>query len=291
MTLRGATTGQRETAFDDDWIVLRRAGGPRVASLEGVHVARTLRKALMSAYGPDVPEILSGHRTSGQPSEHAHLAYVPLPWVGETAADGGIQGVALVLPRRATNEERFAVYRALDSWGRNAAQGGAKPRSLPVHLGKTGVLLLERIEGERERNGDARGEGQEAASMLDAATWCEGSTTWASATPVALDRNPGELRSPDPGKAASARAEAEAIIALACERIRLPRPARVTVELGVPFAGAEDARRFPAFAAGNPPVQRLLAHAKLVFDGAVRGPILLGAGRYFGLGMFRPLRG
>ena len=190
---------------------------------------------------------------------------------------------------RATNAERFAVYRALDGWGRNAAQAGAKPGSLPVHLGRMGVLLLERIES--ERNGDVPGGGQGAASTLDAATWCQASTTWASATPVALDRNPGELRSPDPGKAASAKAEAEAIVTLACERIGLPRPARVTVDLGVPFAGAEEARRFPAFAAGSPPVQRLLVHATLVFDGEVRGPILLGAGRYFGLGMFRPLRG
>ena len=272
------------TTFEDDWIVLRRVGGPHVTSVDGVLVARTLRKALMSAYGPDVPEILSGHRVSGQPSEHAHLAYVPLPWIGEAEADGGIHGVALVLPRRATNAERFAVYRALDGWERGAASGDAKPGSLPVHLGKLGVLLLARIEAASE------GEGQGTAPTLDPNTWCAGSTTWASATPVALDRNPGELRSSDPAKAASAKAEAEAIVALACERIGLPRPARVTVELGVPFAGAQDARRFPAFAAGNPAVQRLLVHAKLVFDGEVRGPILLGAGRYFGLGMFRPLR-
>lgn len=283
--------GQGETAFDDDWIVLRRVGGPRVASVEGVLVARTLRKALMSAYGPDAPEILSGHRPSGQPSEHAHLAYVPLPWVGDGEADGEIHGVALVLPRRATNAERFAVYRALDGWEKSAAPGDGKVGSLPVHLGKTGVLLLARIEGERAGEGEANREGQGAAPTLDATTWCRGSTTWASATPVALDRNPGELRSRDPAKAASAKAEAEAIVALACERIGLPRPARVTVELGVPFPGAEEARRFPAFAAGSPAVQRVLVHATLKFDGEVRGPILLGAGRYFGLGVFRPREG
>ena len=256
--------------------------------VDGVHVARTLRKALMSAYGPDAPEILSGHRISGQPSEHAHLAYVSLPWVGEAQADGGLHGVALVLPCRATNAERFAVYRALDGWQRSAAHGDANAGSLPVHLGKMGVLLLARIESEGA--GAAEREGPAIAPTLDAATWCEGSTRWASATPVALDRNPGELRSSNPGKAASARAKAEAIVALACERIGLPRPARVTVELGVPFAGSDEARRFPAFAAGNPAVQRLLVHATLVFESEVRGPILLGAGRYFGLGMFRPLR-
>jgi CRISPR-associated protein Csb2 len=56
-----------------------------------------------------------------------------------------------------------------------------------------------------------------------------------------------------------------------------------------PLAGAEKARAFPPFATGKPPIQRVLVHALLTFDSPVRGPILLGAGRYVGLGLFRPL--
>ena len=36
---------------------------------------------------------------------------------------------------------------------------------------------------------------------------------------------------------------------------------------------------------------RLAKHVTLAFDRPVRGPVLLGAGRYFGLGLMRPLRG
>ncbi|WP_441289255.1 type I-G CRISPR-associated protein Csb2 [Sorangium sp. KYC3313] len=265
--------------FSDEWIVLRRVAGPRLPSVRGLDIARTVRKAMMAAHGPDAPEILSGHRASGGPSERPQLAYVPLPFVGSEHADGAILGVALILPRDATRDERLAVYRALDGWEQQRRDGDEEPPRLPVHLGRAGELILERLEE------------QAFQSTLRPATWCAEATSWASATPVALDRNPGELDARDPQKEAAAYAEAEATVATACERIGLPRPARVTVAPAAPLAGAEKARNFPPFQAGTPPLQRVLVHATLSFDAPVRGPILLGAGRYFGLGLFRPLRG
>jgi CRISPR-associated protein Csb2 len=277
------------TVFEEkDWIVLRRVDdlpphrSPRVPSTRAVGIARTLRAALMRAYGEGAPEILSGHRPSGEASERPHLAYVPLPFVAHERADGAILGVALVLPRDVTEEERRAVYRALDQW--EQARRRADPRMreedtplLPVYLGRAGELLLVRLEEEA------------AQSTLRPATWCAGAKTWASATPVALDRNPGDLHASDPEKAAAAYAQAEATIAVACEHVGLPRPARVTVLPAAPIAGADKARQFPPFLTGKPPVQRVLVHAALEFEAPVRGPILLGAGRYFGLGLFRPL--
>ncbi|AGP33431.1 type I-G CRISPR-associated protein Csb2 [Sorangium cellulosum] len=264
--------------FGDGWIVLRRVAGPRLPSIRAVDVARTVRKAMMAAYGPGAPEILSGHRASGGPSERPHLAYVPLPFVGSEHADGALLGVALILPRDVTRDERLAIYRALDAWEQQARGGDEEPPRLPVHLGKAGELMLERLEE------------QTSATTLRPATWCAEAASWASATPVALDRNPGDLGARDPQKEAAAYAEAEATLAVACERIGLPRPSRVTVMPAAPLAGADKARRFPPFHAGKPPVQRVLVHATLTFDAPVRGPILLGAGRYFGLGLFRPLR-
>ncbi|WP_437600217.1 type I-U CRISPR-associated protein Csb2 [Sorangium sp. So ce590] len=266
-------------SFGDGWIVLRRVAGPRLPSVRAVDVARTVRKALMAAYGPGAPEILSGHRASGGPSERPHLAYVPLPFVGNEHADGAILGVALILPRDATRDERLAVYRALDAWERQGRGGDEEPPTVPVHLGKAGELVLARLEE------------QASLSTLRPATWCAEAASWASATPIALDRNPGDLGARDPQKEAAAYAEAEATLAVACERIGLPRPSRVTVLPAAPLAGAEKARRFPPFHTGKPSVQRVLVHATLAFDAPVRGPILLGAGRYFGLGLFRPLRG
>ncbi|MEO7330529.1 MAG: type I-U CRISPR-associated protein Csb2, partial [Minicystis sp.] len=263
------------SVFGEDWIILRRVEGPRLPSTRGVDVARTLRKALMVAYGPDAPEILSGHRPAGEPSEKPHLAFVPLPRVGDAHADGAILGVALVLPRKATHTERLAVYRAIGAWEARARREDEETPRLAIHMGKAGDLWVERVDGEESR------------STLDPSTWSAEASSWASATPVALDRNPGDLRARDPGKEAAAYAEAEATVAVACERIGLPRP-QVTVVPAAPLVGADKARSFPPYAAGTPPVQRVLVHATLTFASRVKGPILLGAGRYFGLGLFRP---
>lgn len=264
------------SAFGDEWIVLARVDGPRLPSVRAVDVARAVRNALMAGHGPGAPEILSGHRPTGEPSDRPHLAYVPLPFVGHERADGAILGIALVLPRGATGQERRAVFRALDAWERTVRVANEEAPRLPVLLGRAGKLWVERVEGEP------------ATKALRAKAWCDESRSWASATPIALDRNPGDLRSADPHKEAAAYAEAEATVALACERIGLPRPSRVTVTPSAPLAGGDKARQFPAFQAGG--TQRVLVHATLTFDAPVRGPVLLGAGRYLGLGLLRPVR-
>lgn len=270
------------SAFGEDWIVLRRVDprgkrSPRLPSVRAADVARTARKALMAALGDGVPDILSGHHASGKPLDRAHLAYVPLPFVGHERADGSILGMALVLPRDASAEERQAVFRALHAWEQRFGEEDDGELRVPLNLGEAGKLWLARQEEEAVQ------------STLRPETWCAQARSWASATPVALDRNPGDLRSQDPAKEAAAYAEAEETIAVACTRIGLPRPARVTAVPAAPLAGADKARLFPPFLTGKPPVQRVLVHATLAFDEAVRGPILLGAGRYFGLGLFRPL--
>jgi CRISPR-associated protein Csb2 len=257
------------SVFGQDWIVLRRVHGPRLPSTRGVDVARTVRKALLQAYGPEAPEVLSGHMTPGQPSKSLHVALVPLPFVGHDRADGSILGVAIVLPAAATKDEKRAVFRAVEAWRTTADDG-----RLPVHLGRAGSLVLELLE-------ETAGQ-----STLRASTWCSRARSWATATPIALDRNPGDLRSRDPAKEQEAYAAAEETIAISCERIGLPRPARVIATPAAPLAGGDKVRHFPPFQAGT---QRVLVHAKITFERAVEGPILLGAGRYFGLGLLRPV--
>ncbi|MGA7124155.1 MAG: type I-U CRISPR-associated protein Csb2 [Polyangiaceae bacterium] len=264
------------TIFDQEWIILRRVGGPRLPSVRAVDVARSVRSALLRAHGDDAPEILSGHRAPGEPTDRVHLAIVPLPFVGHDRADGSILGVALVLPHDVTRAERQAVYRALRSWQRAQGTGDESP-TLPVLLGRAGRLLLAVMEEDA------------AQATLLPKTWCTRAKTWASATPVALDRNPGDLRSADAKRQSAAYAEAEETIAVACERIGLPRPKRVTAMPAAPLAGGDKVRQFPPYQTGKPPIQRVLVHARLTFESPVEGPIVLGAGRYLGLGLFRPL--
>jgi CRISPR-associated protein Csb2 len=112
-----------------------------------------------------------------------------------------------------------------------------------------------------------------------------------STTPVALDRHPGDLHDRNPERAAQAAADAEETLRLAVTHIGLPRPLRVTVLPAAPLAGAPKAKHFPAFPPEPGRQRRALVHAALEFEDKVEGPILLGAGRYLGLGLFRPVRG
>ena len=70
----------------------------------------------------------------------------------------------------------------------------------------------------------------------------------------------------------------------------LPPPAEIGVSRYSAFFGAEPCEKFVTLRrAGDRP--RLGTHITLAFDRPVEGPVLIGAGRYFGLGLLRPLRG
>ena len=125
-------------------------------------------------------------------------------------------------------------------------------------------------------------------ASLKPRVWCGPAAVWSSVTPVALDRNPGDLRSRDPRALAQATDETIEIVCRACERIDLPRPRYVEVLPAAPWAGAVKARQFPSFPSDASRTQRVLTHVRLEFERPVAGPILLGAGRYVGLGLFRP---
>lgn len=122
---------------------------------------------------------------------------------------------------------------------------------------------------------------------LRARTWCGPARRFVTATPIALDRNPGNLRSRTTGVAAAE--QAKAIIADACERIGVPRPTAVEVSLAPLLAGSVPVRAFDPFPREPGRLRRVRVHAEIIFDEPVRGPLILGAGRYVGLGLCRPV--
>jgi CRISPR-associated protein Csb2 len=69
----------------------------------------------------------------------------------------------------------------------------------------------------------------------------------------------------------------------------LPEPSEVTVSLPSLLRGVEDARSFPTFRGGRR--ARRLVHARIRFPVEVAGPLVLGSGRYLGLGLMWPLDG
>ena len=292
--------------WSDDWIVFARADGPRgradnfryVPMSRAPDVARRVRAALLHfahKAGVTLPESISGHRGRGVRSERVHLAVVPLPYVGSQYADGNLRGVALLLPRDIDSSDRQALLRAIGAWEADARQGDLAELNddldtpiVPVHLGSSGVFHMARLTSRANMR------------TLSPASWSRPSRLWRSATPVALDRNPGELRrgSAKGGDSAQRHARtlravdrARATIARACERMKLPAPSAVDIDFKPVLAGGTGAARFPGFPAVQKPgkPRRVLVHVTLRFDQDVRGPLLLGAGRYLGLGLFLPV--
>jgi CRISPR-associated protein Csb2 len=211
---------------------------------------RAAALSLASAGGGPVPGLLSGH------GQHPHDAFVALPFVGERHehADGHVLGLAVILPR------------AIDPAARRQA---LRPLAALRHLDVAGVgrLALERVTA-----------ASAPPANLRPAAWTGPAATWATATPVLLDRFPKRGH------------PAERIIADGCRFVGLPEPRTVRVGPFSPLRGAGLSGGFlKVRRAGD--VRRARRHVTLTFDRPVRGPVLLGAGRYFGLGLLRPLRG
>ncbi len=263
------------SVFTEDWILYERRQGARPLSSRGTDVARALRAALLEANGSAraLPSVLSGHRTEGGPSERPHVAFVACPFVGHSHADGSVQGCAIVLPRDIDDAERRTLLQLIASWEKNRAHDGL------VELGGDGLpsLRLARVVTSEKQ-------------ALSPSRWCRPSTRFITATPIALDRHPGNLRSNSARTAHKASVEAQRVIADACERIGLPRPVSVEISLAPMLPGAQPVRAFRPWPGRSGRHGRARVHADIRFGRAVRGPVLLGAGRYFGLGLCMPVR-
>jgi CRISPR-associated protein Csb2 len=83
--------------------------------------------------------------------------------------------------------------------------------------------------------------------------------------------------------------EAQRTVAEACEHIGLPRPVSVEISLAPMLPGAQPVHAFRPWPDRPGRNRRARVHAELRFDRPVRGPVLLGAGRYYGLGLCLPV--
>ena len=229
-----------------------------------VGLTTALRGALMR-HAEDLPEILSGHREDGSVTTRPHVAFVALPDVGYEHARGDLLGVGVLLPRDVEAPERRAVLAAIGRWEARHPDPGGQP--LTTEGGHR--WHVSRLTHRPDRFG------------LREQTWSKPSTTWASATPVALPWRGGRTRH------VSEWDLADEWIVKACAHVELPEPAQVAVALAPALAGTLPASRYPAFRQGG--TARRLVHVTVVFDKPVRGPFVLGSGRFRGLGLMRPI--
>jgi CRISPR-associated protein Csb2 len=260
--------------FGTEWTLLEIQGRARLTLREVLPLARAVRGALMhhSEQNP-LPEVISGHVAgvpgeATSPTDRPHLAVVPLPSVGHRYADGLVRTVALVLPKEVDSHQRALVGRSVRHWLDDEGL---------LQLGPRGVVKVAPIDS------------LDAPVTAQPGRWCRAARRWVSVTPIALDRNPGNLVDENPNRRRAAQRAAEGIIAASCTNIGLPAPSHVSLNSDPMTAGSAPVRSFPRYSVKGGRLQRVLVHAEITFAGPVAGPLLLGAGRYLGYGLCTPL--
>ncbi len=251
------------SVFRPDMIVLNMQGR-RVPLTTTLKLTQALRGVLMdSCPQQPPPEWFSGHRSNGTPSTEPHMALIPLPFVGDQHADGRVMGLALALPRSLDFE---AIRHCLGEFLYSREPGQTRKHRL-----FNGRWFECRIEFEtRERT----------RKNLNSDTWTRASRVWASVTPVVLNRH---FKGKDRWK------QAAESVKDACGHIGLPRPREVMLHPVSLVEGAPPAREFPQLTRKTDGGRQSHAHAVMIFDEPVRGPVIVGAGRFRGYGLCRPL--
>lgn len=263
-----------QSIFSPEWIIFERVGGSRPVSSRATDVARALRGALLEQNGDaNLSATLSGHGEN-TPTDQPHVAFVPLPFVGHEHADGALMGCALVLPREFPKSDREVLFRLVAKWEKERSD---KSGNLTLAGGTLPSFIVRRVD-------------VSAKAALDPARWCRASTRFITAMPIALDKNPGKLRSNRDGTAHKAALEAQQSISDACLRVVGIRPVSVEVSLVPLLTGAQPVRDFLPWPGRPGRTPRVRVHADIRFDEPVRGPLLIGAGRYFGLGLCLPVK-
>jgi CRISPR-associated protein Csb2 len=232
-------------------MVIFRFSGLRPQATLTARCTEALRSAVLRQAGRMAPGVLHGHGADGRP----HVAFLALPDVGGQHADGHLLGLAAAVPDLPA-DERAAVLRAVLGLRHPDHDGLAE---IDVRgIGKVELLYqpgLIRPWGASQQR------------------WRQGSRRWVSATPVVLDRYP---KRPD---------QVEEEVRASLRRVGLPEPVEVQISNDPLLAGA--ARLRPA----DLPRQvrgRLFRHVAVTFNRRVAGPVLVGAGRYLGVGLLAP---
>lgn len=207
-----------------------------------------LRSMVMGQTADPLPPALHGHNHDGSP----HVAYLGLPVCGKPFADGHLVGLAVAIPGMEPPERRRILRGILG----------------PDEEGKVEL----RVPGFRDKfTLEYRPNETRPRSATDW-HWRRPSRQWVTATPVVLDRYPK-------------RGDLAAGVLQSVVLAGFPEPALVEVSTAALTTGAVEfsPRELPQRARG-----RLYCHARLTFDQRVAGPVLAGAGRYFGAGLFQP---
>ena len=261
--------------YDENWIVFGFAHNSFVPELVSFPIlADRLKKALLSHCQEPIPESISGHKPNKEPSENPHMAIVPLVNSGWPHSDGNVKGIGIIMPTKDKRgvQDRDVLERTVDKF---MHQGGR------LTFGRAGETRVSRAL-------------KNTMKSLDVGRYTRVGKEWVTVTPIVLD---GHYRD-RPNRRYSD------IISKSCIRAGLPKPHLIHVSKQPYITGSH-----PAYFNNvdrvdhqrkiiSAPQQRGwrhpkrgrfdnvgLIHARIVFSVPIRGPIVLGRGRHYGLGL------
>lgn len=209
-----------------------------------------LRRAVLSRVADPLPAEVSGHGADGRP----HVAYLGLVDVGHRHARGHLLGVGVAVPRQLSRADRRVLLRGL-----------------------LGVDAADPLSLLRSRRGQRLELQYPAVSRrgLDPQRWCPpgGARTWVSVTPMMLDRYPNR------------RLDVTEVVAGSLQNAGYPIPEKVEPLAAPALPGAI---RLPRQGTVPGWARKPLLHCRISFSQPVRGPVIAGALRYLGCGLFVP---
>jgi CRISPR-associated protein Csb2 len=256
-----------DTPFDPAMMIFCQTEGRRFGLESCGLIAEAIRKELMSRFGAESPEWLSGHEPNGEVSKLDRPAFVPLAFVDHEYADGHVLGVAIVVPQGFPHTDAIMELILRDINVEDVPEFRCRVVN-PHFRDSVGELVLQLEErpdhpGRRPFN-------------LMTRTWIGPSRIWRTATPMMLPQFPRR------------HVSVEDVIIRACVDGGYPEPVSVREQFAPLISGTPHAKRCHVKArTGRPP--RPLIHTEIVFPVPVLGPVLLGAGRYAGYGFCRPI--
>ena len=228
---------------------------PSLPVTHALHLTAAVRQALVALSektGGAVPPIIHGHAQDGSRLRQDHVVVAPLAHVRGAHASGRVLGFLVMLPRGLEESVRQTCLQAMASLQEIRFGSG---NSFPV----------------------TRCTAAESRQTLQLRSWSGPARVWISVTPVVLNRFPGKRADKSPA----------ALIRSLCAHFGLPEPVDFAFRPesfapGIPHAGNFIVRR---------PHWRPLPHGhlRLEFGELVRGPIVLGSCRHYGLGLMLPL--
>ncbi|HEV7774179.1 MAG TPA: type I-U CRISPR-associated protein Csb2 [Conexibacter sp.] len=185
--------------------------------------------------------------------DHPHAAYLALPNVGGRHSDGVVLGLGVAIPNTASEATREAIRAAVAGVDQLIVERGALKWGL----------------------GDVKPEN--AARTLQAQRWMGPARRWSTVTPVILDRHPKPSRG----------FSLEDALRLSFKNALLPEPSDEGIEVSsTPMLSGAVA---PASHIRPTRLRGPALHVTVTFPSEVVGPVLVGKGRYLGLGLFAPI--